>query len=90
MNGRGLKEGMYLKGNINADVINDALEIPRKLLVNERELYVVQDSLLVSKAVEVVKMNDETVIVRGLSDGTHIISETVAGAYDGMKVKTYN
>jgi len=88
--GKGLKEGMYLKGNINADVINDALEIPRKLLVNERELYVVQDSLLVSKAVEIVKMNDETAIVRGLSDGTHIISETVAGAYDGMKVKTYN
>lgn len=88
--GRGLKEGMYLKGNINADIIDDALEIPRKLLVNERELYVVQDSLLVSKAVEIVKINDETAIVRGLSDGTHIISETVAGAYDGMKVKTYN
>ncbi len=90
VNGRGLKEGMYLKGNINADVINDALEIPRKLLVNDRELFVVQDSLMVSKVVEIVKMNDETAIVRGLEDGTKIISETVAGAYDGMKVKSYN
>jgi multidrug efflux pump subunit AcrA (membrane-fusion protein) len=88
--GRGLKEGMYLKGNINADVIDNAMEIPRKLLVNDRELYVVQDSLLVSKVVEIVKMNDETAIVRGLSDGTHMISETVSGAYDGMKVKRFN
>ena len=88
--GNGLKEGMYLKGNINADVINDALEVPRKLLINDRELYVVQDSMLVSHTVEIVKLNDETVIVRGLKDGTEIISENVTGAYDGMKVKTYN
>ena len=90
VSGQGLKEGMYLKGNINADVINNALEIPRKLLVNDRELFVVQDSLMVTRAVEIVKINDETAIIRGLKDGTKIISETVAGAYDGMKVKAYN
>ncbi|UZR93656.1 efflux RND transporter periplasmic adaptor subunit [Chondrinema litorale] len=88
--GKGLKEGMYLKGRINADIINDALEVPRKLLMNDRELYVVKDSMLVSKTVEIVKLNDETVIVRGLEDGTEIIRENLTGAYDGMKVKTYN
>ncbi|MEM1135273.1 MAG: HlyD family efflux transporter periplasmic adaptor subunit [Bacteroidota bacterium] len=88
--GRSLKEGMYLKGNINADVIDNALEIPRKLLVDDRELYVVQDSLLLLKTIEIVKLNDETAVIRGLQDSTQIISETVTGAYEGMKVRTYN
>jgi len=85
-----LREGMYLKGKVKLNSINYAAEIPRKLLVDDNTVYVVEDSVLRPKPVEIVRMTDETAIVKGLKDGTKLLEETMAGIYDGMKVKTYN
>lgn len=86
VSGPALKEGMYLHGKILSEEVENAIAIPRKLL-EDKQLYVIQDSVLALKPVEVVKISLETAIVRGLKDGQVLLNENLVGAYEGMKVK---
>ena len=87
VSGRNLREGMYLKGEAEGSAIDNATIIDRDMLVDQGSVYVVRDSLLELKPVEVVKYTDDRVIVRGLPDGTPILADKVPGAFEGMKVK---
>ena len=86
--GENLREGMYLQGSAEAMEMQEVAEIDRDLLLNEREVYIVEnDSLLRLHPVDVRKVNRETVIVSGLPDGAQLLVSDPAGAYDGMKVR---
>ncbi|MCB0549224.1 MAG: HlyD family efflux transporter periplasmic adaptor subunit [Phaeodactylibacter sp.] len=86
LNGEGLRENMYMRGEVTASNIEKALKVPRNMLVNQKALYVVQDSFLQLQEVDVVKITEEAAIVRGLENGTPILREMVPGVFDGMKV----
>ncbi|RMG28216.1 MAG: HlyD family efflux transporter periplasmic adaptor subunit [Bacteroidetes bacterium] len=88
--GKNLKEGMYLNGRLRGKVIPDAVEISRNLLIDNGQVYVVQDSLLQLQPVKPVLYTTNTVFVQGLTDGTQLLDESVIGAYPGMKVGTYS
>ena len=91
VSGKELREGMYMRGEAAARVLEDVVEIDRNLLIDEREVYVVRDdSLLSLQPVMVRKSNRSTVLVSGLSDGTELVTGTVAGAFEGMRVKIDN
>ena len=85
--GENLIEGMYMEANIAARSERDALEIPRNLLVNENQLFAVADGKLKIMNVNPVYYTDKTAIVKGLQDGTQILSRPLPGAYEGMLVK---
>lgn len=88
VSGNELREGMYLRGAAAARTLENVVEIDRKLLLNEREVYVVyQDTLLTLQPVTVRKYNRQTVLVTGLPDGSQLVTATVAGGFDGMRVK---
>lgn len=88
VNGKNLREGMYMKGAINAQKVSEAIKISRDLLVNQNGVYTVhQDSILKNHPVEVVRVVADEVIVKGIPNGTKILAEEVSGAFDGMKVK---
>ncbi|MCB0564954.1 MAG: HlyD family efflux transporter periplasmic adaptor subunit [Phaeodactylibacter sp.] len=87
LSGNELRENMYMRGEVKASSIENALRIPRNLLVNQKALYVVQDSFLQLREVQVVKITEEAAIVRGIEDGTPILKEMPPGAFDGMKVQ---
>jgi membrane fusion protein, multidrug efflux system len=85
--GQGLREGMYLTGEVNATDIEDAVRIPRNKLINQNAVYTVQDSTLKLQPVEVVKITREAAVVRGLPNGTNLLDTQLPNAFDGMKVK---
>ncbi len=86
--GNDLKEGMYLRGEAQARTLENAVELDRNLLVNQNAVYVLEsDSVLRLVPVEVMKFNRETVIIRGLEDGSRLVTNTIAGAFDGMLVQ---
>ncbi len=87
VSGKNLREGMYLKGEADAKTIVDAVEIDRDLLIDQEEVYVVEnDTMLRLVPVAVRKFNRETVIISGLPNGAALLTSDVAGAYDGMRV----
>lgn len=84
-----LKEGMYLEADLDAKSEANAYEVSRKLLVDNSQLYVVNDTVLNLVPVKPVYFSSETAVVKGLEDGTLIMSKPTPGAYDGMQVKIF-
>ncbi|BAO55388.1 efflux RND transporter periplasmic adaptor subunit [Nonlabens marinus] len=83
-----LKEGMYLTANLDAQQIENAVELDRSLLQNGNGIFVIEEGKLVLKKVSPVYYSDKTVVLKGLENGTVIVSQSISGAYEGMLVKT--
>jgi multidrug efflux pump subunit AcrA (membrane-fusion protein) len=84
-----LKEGMYLEALIEGRAEEDAIEVPRQLLTEQGELFILRDSILDLMPVDPVFFTDKTVILKGLQNGTVYLSRPVPGAYPGMLVSAY-
>jgi multidrug efflux pump subunit AcrA (membrane-fusion protein) len=83
-----LKEGMFLEANLVAKSELDAIEISRKLLVDNTAVYIVKnDSILSLINVNPVYFGAEVVVVKGLKNNDKILTQTLPGAFDGMIVK---
>ncbi len=88
VSGNGLRENMFLSGEINATTVANVIEIPRSLLVNDSSVFVVVgDTTLVINPVQPIKIAQTTALVRGIADDTKILSENFPGAFEGMKVR---
>jgi hypothetical protein len=90
LKGKDLREGMFLEASVLASHQKEAVEISRKLIVNNNQIFVVQDSVLQLQKIIPIYFNENTVVVRGLKDETTILSKPVPGAYSGMTVKINN
>lgn len=84
-----LKEGMYLEARLNAREETDAIEIDRGLLLENDRIFVVRDSILDLIEVQPVYFSTKSVVLKGVPEGTAIVSRPVVGAYAGMLVKVY-
>ncbi|MCH4824429.1 HlyD family efflux transporter periplasmic adaptor subunit [Gramella lutea] len=82
-----LSEGMYLEARLDAKEEENAIEIPRELLVERSKVFVVRDSTLNLVDINPVYFTNNTVVIKGLDNGTIILSANVPGAYSGMLVK---
>lgn len=89
VNERDLKEGQYLEVELNAKAEENAYEVSRNLIIDNTQLYFVNDSVLDLVAITPVYSNENSVVVKGLKDGTQILSKPVPGAYSGMLVKIF-
>ena len=85
-----LKEGMYLEAEINAGSVEDAILMSRKLLIDESSIYAVKDGLLVLLDVRPVYFMPNKMVVRGIADGSMVLTQPVAGAHSGMMVQVFD
>jgi len=85
--GDNLKEGMFLEADLEAKDEPNAIKISRKLLVDESEIFIIKDSILDLIQVKPVYFSPKEVVIKGVPDGTKILSKSVPGAYAGMLVK---
>lgn len=85
--GENLREGMYLTGEISGIQIENAISIPRRLILDNNHIWTVQaDSTLLKKEIEVVEFNEEEAIITGIESGVLYTSEVVPSGFTGMKV----
>lgn len=88
--GSGLQEGMYLEANLSVKEENDAIEIDRKLLIENKAVYVVKGNVLDLIEINPVFFNEHTVVVKGLKTGMKLVNKPIPGAYSGMPVKIFS
>ena len=86
VSGQGLKDGMYLKGQIKGSQLADVYKIPKGVFDSTNSIYVVQDSTIVKKDVESVKRLEEEILVKGISADDWIITSALTGLFEGQKV----
>ena len=84
-----LKEGMYLEADLKARSEKDAIEVSRKLLVDNKQMYIVRDSILDLIDVNPVYFSAESAVIKGIENGTLLLSKPTPGAYQGMQVKIF-
>lgn len=82
-----IREGMYLEAQLDARDEENAIEIPRELLIDRSKVYVVRDSSLVLEEINPVYFSSNKVVIKGLEDGAKMVSAPVPGAYPGLKVQ---
>lgn len=88
----GLYDGLYLRAIIPGNPLENAMEIPRKVLVNENEVFVVDGGVLKTRKVNVQKINRDLVLIspvdsNGLYEGDSLVIEAPANAIENMKVR---
>jgi multidrug efflux pump subunit AcrA (membrane-fusion protein) len=82
-----VQEGMYLEASLIAKSVDNAYELSRTLLVDGNRLYIVKDSQLELVDITPLYFNDKSVVIKGLENGTLVLSKEIPGAYTGMRVK---
>ena len=88
--GSNLKEGQYLEIDLEAKSEENAFIVQRSLLLDNSKLFIVKDSKLELITVNPVFENLNTVVIKGIPNGTQLLSKAVPGAHQGMLVKVYN
>jgi multidrug efflux pump subunit AcrA (membrane-fusion protein) len=79
-------DGMYVELEVKADTLEDVIKIPRKALIGKEEIYLVQDTLLIRRKIE-LKAKDETdAYISGVENGEYIVIEALSNPVDSMVV----
>jgi multidrug efflux pump subunit AcrA (membrane-fusion protein) len=89
-NAKGLTDGMYLKAMLAGKQVSDVCELPRELLIDNKEIFIVTDGQLKKVAVDVIHFTEKTAVLKGLPDGPLLLNKNIPGAYDGMLVEIGN
>ncbi len=85
--GDDLYEGMYLSGTVAGNALQQAVRIPRHLVVDNRYVYTVKQGKLKRQAITKLHENQDEVVIAGLTNGTLLAQQIIPGAADGMPVK---
>lgn len=78
-------DGQYLQAVIPGKKVKNGMLIPREAIFNGNEVFVLQDSLLKVHKINIHKMNPETVVFNGLSEGVDVVVEPLINAHNNMK-----
>ncbi len=81
-----LKDGQYLKAEIDGEEIDGVVQIESSLLVENDHVYIVVDSTLQLQKVTPLNYVGEHVLISGLETGSILVTEITSNAYPGLKV----
>ena len=82
-----LLEGLYLTAEFKTASLHNVMELPRKALINNDKVFVVENGKLVLKQVNIHKINNETVFFSGLNVGEMVVNESLVNLTEGADVK---
>lgn len=84
--GAGLKEGMFLSGEIVGGITDDVVSLPKDLILNGREIWQIRDSSLVKVPIDVLRTGRTTAVVKGLKEGALVVRDRKPGMIEGQQV----
>jgi membrane fusion protein (multidrug efflux system) len=84
-NGQKLYDGQFFKASIPARTIKDGMIMPRNAIYNGSEVFVLQDSSIRRRAINIIRLSEEDAIFNGLDEGDELVVEPLLGAYNNMR-----
>jgi len=86
--GQNLLAGEYLTAIFPVRPIEDVMEIPRNSVFNTNEVFVVREGRLAKKFIDVVKVNERTLIFKGIPEGDTLVVQQLINVSEGTLVQT--
>lgn len=84
--GQKMFDGQFLKAIMPSKVIPNSMVIPRNVITNGNEVFIIEDTILKTQIINVQKINKETAIVNGLKEGSNLVIEPLINAFNGMTI----
>ncbi len=78
-------DGQFLQAAIPARIIKDGMIMPRSAIYNGNEVFVLEDTLLKKKEINVMRLQKESAIFSGLAAGSDLVVEPLINAHNNMK-----
>lgn len=85
-NNQKIYDGQFFQAAIPARTVKDGMIMPRNAIYNGNEVFVVQDSLLKMRQINVIRLADEEAIISGLDRGEDLVIEPIIGGFNNMVV----
>ena len=79
-------KGQYLTAVFSGIKLFDVMEIPRKAVFNQNEVFVVIDGLLEKREIQIEKINKDKVYFSGIESGIDLVAEPLINASEKTKV----
>jgi multidrug efflux pump subunit AcrA (membrane-fusion protein) len=80
--------GMYMIARFEGKPVPNSMEIPRQAVFNQDEIFIVVDSSLRKRKINIRKVNPNTLIFNGLEENTEIVVEPLINVREGTLVQT--
>jgi multidrug efflux pump subunit AcrA (membrane-fusion protein) len=80
--------GEYLRAEFAGMRINSVMEIPRNAVFNRNQVFTVVDGYLNKNEINLLKVNETSILFNGLPEGMEIITEPLANANESMQVQS--
>jgi hypothetical protein len=64
------------------------MEIPRNAVFNRNMVFTVEEGFLSKKQINLLKINEKTIIFNGLPRGSEVVIQPLANANESMQVQT--
>jgi len=84
-NGQKIYDGQFFKASIPARTVKDGMIIPRNAIYNGNEVFVLEDSILRRKRINIIRLAENDAIFNGLNPNEELVVEPLIGAYNNMK-----
>jgi len=79
-------KGQYLQAHFEGKELKNVMEMPRNAVVNNNQVFVVVDSLLTRKHIDIQKVNTKTLFFTGIEEGTELVVEPLLNVTENTKV----
>lgn len=82
-----IMDGFFLKASIPGKSIKNATRVPRNILKNKNEVFIVKDQKLLTKKVQVHRLSENSAVISGLEPGDQYVVERPSNASENMEVQ---
>lgn len=83
-----LLSGEYLRAVFEGHPIEDVMEVPRNIVFNTDEVFVVVDGRLQKRTINIIKVNERTLIFNGLEEDATLVMQPLINVTEGTLVVT--
>jgi multidrug efflux pump subunit AcrA (membrane-fusion protein) len=83
-----LLAGEYLTAKFAGHSIKNVMEIPRNVVFNTNEVFIIVKGRLQKRIINIVKVNEKTLLFNGLSEGDVLVMQPLINVHEGTLVET--
>lgn len=83
-----LLNGEYLVAQFPGYHIDETMEIPRNAVFNYDQVFIVKNDRLEKRTIDIVKLNEKTLVFKGLEEGHLLVTQPLINVTEGTVVRT--
>ncbi len=78
--------GEYLTATFEGQLVENVMEINRNAVFNTNEVFVIVDGHIQNRTIDIVKVNEKTLLFRGLQPGSTVVTQPLINVMEGTAV----